>query len=236
MVAALVLALVQVTSPSGASVGVCASAMSAESAPSAREMSLNLAYFSKSLWPCEHNRQFYGDWYGKHLRAMEEPSFAAADAARGYSRRYRLLVLPTFTPAYAIRIDVPLHGPVRATVVTETGAGGYDPGNKVPLWSYEIREHHPGEMDDMVRGARIENRTNGAEPETPSGQIVVCGDGTRYVFEELDADGTQHLVSRHQCDLDGDRPMIDLFYHMHRIGRLTVPYELMSVIAGPPGG
>ena len=195
---------------------------------STTESKQNLAYFRASIWPCEDDRLFYGNWFGKHLRAMGEPSFAAPEASKGYSKRFRLLVPPSFRPAYSIRVDYPPAGQARVTVVTETGSGGYGPGEKVPLWSNTLNEKGGERLADDVEEVRVLDRAVDAERETTDGHIMVCADGTHYVFEALDAGGTQRLISRHQCDLDGDRPMIELFHQMHRLGRLTVPYELFG--------
>ena len=194
------------------------------------ESKQNLAYFRASIWPCDDDRLTYGNWFGKHLRAMGEPSFAARGSLKGYSKRFRLLVLPSFTPAYVIRVDYPPTGPARSTVVTETGSGGYEPGEKVPLWSKTLAERSGERLDEMVADSKILSRPVDARREALNGEIVICSDGTRYVFEAIEADGTQRVISRHQCDLAGDRSMIDLFHWMHRIGRLTVPYELMAEV------
>lgn len=191
------------------------------------------SFFQSSIWNCEGDREFYSIWYGRQLDALGEPSFAQPLSAKGFKARYRLLVLPSFTPAYSIRVDYASDKQgARATVVMGSGSGGYDPGKRIPLWSYELRSISAERLADAVRESGIAamlQRSPLAGPDK-DGNIVICGDGTQFVLEILGPDGEQRLWSRHSCDLDRDTEFAKLLQRLFLVGRLTIPYEVQNAI------
>lgn len=77
----------------------------------------------------DHDMQaFMEAWYGNQLRAMEEPSLFRPKDIEGFDWRVRVLVLPSFDPGFAIRVEKPIDGAVTSITTVLDGAGGYDPG------------------------------------------------------------------------------------------------------------
>jgi hypothetical protein len=151
-----------------------------------------------------HGEDFYEGWFGSQLRAMGEPILSRPDGRGRFATRLRMLVLPSFDHGYAIRIDESASGGL-VSLVELTGAGGYAPGQ------VHRRAHRRLSTDDMrtvhqlVRRADLSSapvRVPPAPPvETGEGQIItVCADGTMYVFELIDRDGSR-FVYRHECEI-----------------------------------
>ena len=193
------------------------------------------SYFEPSLFACDGDRTFYGNWYGRHLQAMGEPSFATAGTKRDYALRVRLIVLPSFTPAYVVRVDYPAGWTAQReatlTAVTETGAGGYGPGQKVPLWSFTMNPRAAARLStELVRAnlATAPRRVHGGTAK--DGEIVICADGTSYVLEILSAD-MHRVIARHQCDFEGDPSLVPAFYQLIRDARLTIPAEIANFMS-----
>src|SRR3954465_12496715 len=85
------------------------------------------------------SRDFYERWFGDQLRAMGEPPLGAPPDLAGFEERFRLLVLPTFSPAFASRIDVGRDGRATLHWADLNGRGGYDPGGLARQGSRALR-------------------------------------------------------------------------------------------------
>ena len=85
-------------------------------------------YFPDNALSDRANRhEFIAQWYGKHLRAMKEPSLFQASKDPS-AQAYRFLWLRTFHNPVAVRLQVLPEGDGTVTVTVLSGAGGYDPG------------------------------------------------------------------------------------------------------------
>lgn len=143
---------------------------------------------------------------GEQLRAMGEPILSRPGDLGRFHSRLRLLVLPTFRPGYAIRVDESGSGG-EVSFVELDGRGGYAPGRVRRRFHYRLT---PVEMRDVHRVVRQFGLASApavappapAEPEfTPDGEQIVhfCGDVTSFVIELANASGS-HFVLRSQCD------------------------------------
>jgi hypothetical protein len=83
-------------------------------------------YLPRSVWADEEWR-FKEDWIAGQLRAMGEPSLSSPSLPHSVTS-FRLLVAPTFMPAYAIRVTERDDGTGEAIYVRLNGQGGYEPG------------------------------------------------------------------------------------------------------------
>lgn len=157
-------------------------------------------YTPSGGWPDgEEDAARYERWFGNQLRAMGEPTLSSAASREGFKRRFRLLVLPTNHPAYAIRVDEPVAGPASVHAVRLDGAGGYSPGKILE------QEHYVPNPAAIRRLFRIVAEVRLSEyplKETMDGVeiITVCGDGVQFVFELVDGRGN-HFFSRHACEI-----------------------------------
>lgn len=165
--------------------------------------------FPAGTWPAK-DRNFQAEWYGKQLRAMHEPSLWGASALNGVDGRDRLLILPSFRPAVAIRIDRHKARAAVAEITILDGAGGYEPGviaahRSIPVPAEDLRV-----LDDAIAKAALwQQPTELDDAPDANGNIKICLDGTQLVFEHAAA-GHHHLVTRHlQCDAN---PMLDAVF------------------------
>src|SRR3954471_592469 len=94
------------------------------------------SYLPSSGWSHSANAASFERWFGRQLRAMEEPVLSSRASRTGFRRRFRMLVLPSFHHAYAIRVDEPMHGPAQVRAVRLGGEGGYSPGAILEQESY----------------------------------------------------------------------------------------------------
>jgi hypothetical protein len=102
-------------------------------------------YVPTGMWEDENQAAFYERWFGDQLRAMGEPTLRSASDRGRFTRRLRVLILPSFEPAYALRIDESGSGGA-VTFVKLDGRGGYAPGRVAVRRHYRLT---PGEMRDV---------------------------------------------------------------------------------------
>jgi hypothetical protein len=187
-----------------------------------------LPYVPATGWDRSGSERIHEQWFGRQLRAMHEPSFASSARLRGFHRRLRLLVLPTFQPGYAYRIDESEKEGATLRWVRLTGAGGYAPGR---IAEESLRRLAPAEwravteaMDraDLPAQPRIEHFRSRPNEK---GEITVCADGTTYVVELLDRDGWTFL--ERGCDFHEARliRLVEAIFRLHpgRADDLPVP-------------
>ncbi len=87
-----------------------------------------IRYFpDRSLSDRPDLHEFTVQWYGKHLRAMNEPSLFQASNDPS-AQAYRFLWLRSFHAPVAVRLQVHPGGDGTLTVTVLSGAGGYEPG------------------------------------------------------------------------------------------------------------
>ncbi|MBQ1498058.1 MAG: hypothetical protein IIZ38_07075 [Sphingomonas sp.] len=153
-----------------------------------------------------------GDWFKQSgeaaLSAMREPALWRDTSIEGYSRRSRLLVVPSFQAPYAIRIDQPLGDLPEAHFVETDGMGGYDPGRVASRERGFLEGEIIAALQDHIREARLGERLVEPEPgkddfgnPSPDAYQSVWLDGAKVIFEDRTVEGYA-LVSRSDGDLD----------------------------------
>ncbi|MDF2385096.1 hypothetical protein JMG10_26740 [Nostoc ellipsosporum NOK] len=158
---------------------------------------------------------FYESWFGRHLAAMEEPVLGAPHALDGYRIRFRMLVLPSFLEPYVIGVDERTDGRHVVRYTRTDGRGGYGPGPIAERRIEALAGDRFVRVADALADARLAERLpsnrDGQEfaGDVPRADMVICLDGTQFVFELLDGAG-HHVVTRHDCSLDGPiRALVD---------------------------
>ena len=178
-------------------------------------------YVPDSGWQSAGDASFYEEWIGSQLRAMAEPSLTQGDESTRQRRRFRVLVLPSFSPAYAYRIDEEADGRTSLHWVLLDGAGGYQPGRIAEAEARWLTTSETAPWRRAVTNAHLRRL-----PRQPAA-IAVCADGTRYVVELRDEDGAVFLT-RHSCDLGGGTSFEQLLEETFRLRR---PARARSVVS-----
>lgn len=146
----------------------------------------------------------YEDWVARQLEGMREGSLASSSDLAGFRRRLRVVVLPTFEGAHAYRIDETPDGEAILHWVRLDGQAGYLVGRVVEEGSRSLTPREYRRVIRALRAARLDQLSPGEPPEgitqDSSGEasLIICVDGTTYLFEHLDAQRAA-LVQRH-CD------------------------------------
>lgn len=164
-------------------------------------------YTPIEAWPDEVTwRRVERDWWGRQLRAMREPSLYGLSRRGSADDHYRLAVLPTFSPGFAVRVTDEENGAARVSYVELDGRGGYEPGEVAKRW---VADAAPGAVDDILR--RLESADFWSLPtdsfdvagwrDEDGDEIVVCADGTSYVIEVVRG-GRYKLFDMHSCYLE----------------------------------
>jgi hypothetical protein len=159
-------------------------------------------YVPQNGWSREDQAEFFEDWFGGQLQAMEEPVLSAPGSAAGFKRRFRMLVLPTFHHAYAVRLDERADGRSEVRAVRLDGAGGYSPGKILEQESYSPDRAAVRRLRRAIAEVRLATLPQETD-ETRLGNsdvIVVCADGVRFVFELVDASGSRFVTRG--CGMD----------------------------------
>lgn len=123
----------------------------------------------------------------------------------GYRERFRLLVLPSFWPAYAYRIDVRQDGSAYLRWARLNGRGGYEPGRLVrqgtrPLRSHELRELRQALTALATVTRETQNEVDGTVNPDGSQNVSICVDGTMLVLERLTPTGRDYVIR--DCDIE----------------------------------
>jgi len=155
----------------------------------------------------EWARGFYERWFGNQLRAMGEPPLSNGADLDGFRERIRLLVLPTFKPAFAYRIDVRQDGAATLNWARLDGRGGYAPGALARRGARRLRRSETAHLSSALGTARLAAlpRKESSEPITNADgtqTLTICADGTTYVFERLSAEGRQYLTR--SCEIEDE--------------------------------
>lgn len=192
---ALTLSLFSVPSGAGAQPAPAVDAEVERLVPSGRA-----PYFPDGVWG---DPVFLERWFGNQLAAMREPvlrTVEPTDSRNAYVMR--ILFLPSFHPAYAVRIDTRGRRPV-VRMTTLTGAGGYGPGRIAATHTETIRRDLADTVAALNRAVEIDAVTARFNRDSVDGEdIVVCADGLNVVVELVD-EGGYHVFERHECNLDG---------------------------------
>lgn len=118
-------------------------------------------------------------WWGPQLRAMREPSLYQISQRESLAQQYRLLVLPSFEPAYAVRVVRKSSGRGTAVFKKLDGQGGYDPGSLSVNKSMSLSEA------TLWRFLRTFDAIGVADYPSGFGPPSACTDGTSYLLEGI---------------------------------------------------
>ncbi len=182
-------------------------------------------YLPKDIWRDVDEWSLLESWYGGQLGAMQEPSLWEMSKANPSAQQYRLLVLPTFIPAYAIRVERGSVASSRLTYVLLNGAGGYEPGK---IKTRDVRQIETARSNEFL--SLLDHidywsfPTDVLADRRRSGEkVVICLDGTTFVLEAVVA-GRYKLSTIHMCnlmDVDGAGELVDLFHELAGLGKVT---------------
>jgi len=156
----------------------------------------------------------YEEWFGSQLAAAREPSLSKAADLGNKSSRFRLLILPSFSPASVYRIDEVRSGEMILTYTLLNGAGGYEPGQIEVRTRRELTANEKRQFSDALDGAKLPS----VQPDAPlttvdedGNEIIrVCADGTRIVVERLSRN-QRAFFTRHECELERYPELANLY-------------------------
>ena len=180
-------------------------------------------YVPLDIWRDAEDAARHEAWYGGHLRAMAEPILSRREDHSDFRRRFRMLVLPSFHPPYAIRVDQGTSGRARVRIVRLTGRGGYAPGEILEQESYTLTADQAARLDRDIEASGLAS--------APPRARAACIDGVQFVFELVDAQANR-FVDRHQCSLN--RALETLVWRIDGLRR-TVGSDLAQYRGGPAG-
>ncbi len=150
--------------------------------------------------------EFYEEWYGGQLRAMNEPPLSSTPRLNDI-RRFRLLVVPTYAPAFAYRVDQGSNGTASFRWVGLDGAGGHKPGNIAKESRRVLRQRELRRFAAALEESRLGSlpRELPLEPtvSNPDGTetITICLHATYYVFEHSDGE-RRDFITRNECEVE----------------------------------
>lgn len=132
---------------------------------------------------------------------MHEPPLATPDQLGEFREQFRLLVVPTFYPAHAYRLDVGQDGSVAIRWVRLNGRGGYSPGTVARRGSRRLRSGEVRRFRSALAAATLGSVPREIDDIGPDGEpLSLCVDGTYFVLEHVTASGRQFIVR--ECGID----------------------------------
>ncbi|MEN3971935.1 hypothetical protein WJS89_04575 [Sphingomicrobium sp. XHP0235] len=148
---------------------------------------------------------FYEQWFGEQLAAAQEPSFSEPADFKEFSRRFRLLILPSFAPASIYRIDETQSGRMILTYTLLTGKGVYDAGRIAQTNQRVLSLSESASFREVVDRAQLRSMTREAATvfvdESGNEIAMICADGTQVVAERLTTE-RRLFITRHECELE----------------------------------
>ena len=149
---------------------------------------------------------FYEEWFGNQLAAAREPSLLEPTALGSAKSRFRLLVLPSFSPATVYRIDEASSGNLHLIYKVLDGAGGYDPGQIALTSERELTATEALAFTEALNAAQLPSAQRDAGLDATVDEdgneiLTVCADGTQIVLERLTA-SQSIFITRHECELE----------------------------------
>ena len=160
-------------------------------------------YTPPHIWSDDREAKFYEDWFGDQLQAMGEPSLWELSTSDKSARIYRMLQLPTFTPAVAARVTVQADGSARVHVTKLNGAGGYKPGRPEERKVIDLEPRQVQALEALFERTGFWRDRIGMRERTIGKRKRRCTDGTSYVVEALSV-GNYKLVRRHECWMEDE--------------------------------
>lgn len=175
----------------------------------------NFLFPAGSLSEDARKSGFLNDWWSRQLIAMEEGALALR-ADEGIEI-YRMLVVPSFSPSYTVRIE---HAGNLTTAEfrKSSGAGGYDPGTLVNSERFEVSEAQWTQLSELLGAAELFR----APVEQPGG--IKGTDGTMWVLEGV-RDGRYQVV--HRRPPGGRRGLGGVNHLIHAM--VNRPFEIQHV-------
>jgi hypothetical protein len=171
------------------------------------------AYFAKGVLGLgDQEDQFRASWYGRNLRALQEPSLFALTKTPS-SESYRFLWLRTFHHPVSVRVDCKPDGSSIVIAKITSGAAGYDPGIVSQTSSHTMTKEQTQAFLKHVAAANFW--------QMPSQDYERGGaDGAQWVIEGV-KNGNYHLVDRWTPESGAvhDLGMIFAF----ELGQLPIP-------------
>ncbi len=138
---------------------------------------------------CQDHHDFRINWYGKHLRSMEEPSLLVGLRAQTNSTSWRLTFLPTFMSPMCYRFYVPDTGECYMVVKRTNGRGGYETGSLILNERKPLDRTRFAQLDLLLKDLSFWSVPVNGPPE------IVCLDGEEYILEVADH-GRYHVITR----------------------------------------
>lgn len=136
-------------------------------------------------FPDKIMREFYEEWFGQFLSAMEEPSLypLAEDDSKEI---YRFTLLETWGRPVSVRIEI-TNQLASVTTVKLTGSGGYEPGE---IKFKETVLLNATQSTDLLKRINALNFTS-----IPTVDKTFGCDGARWIFEGV-KNGKYHVINR----------------------------------------
>jgi hypothetical protein len=157
-------------------------------------------YLPTSGWRDADSARLYEWWFGNQLRAMNEPSLAQRESLRGLRQRFRLLVLPTFAPGYAYRIDEREDRNAMLHWVRLNGRGGYAPGIVAARGDRALRPDEVRALNHAIAAADLDHSprevTDQGVHKNPDGteSVTICADSVAFGIEVRNEGGWRFVA------------------------------------------
>jgi hypothetical protein len=171
------------------------------------------AYFPKGVLGLgDQEDQFKATWYGRNLRALQEPSLFALMKTPS-SESYRFLWLRTFHPPISVRVECKPDGSSVVTAKIASGKAGYNPGVLSQTSSRTLTKEQTQAFQKSVEAASFW--------QIPSQDYERGGaDGAQWVIEGV-KNRHYHLVDR-WTPKDGAVHDLGLIFAFE-LGQLHIP-------------
>lgn len=142
-------------------------------------------------------------WLRGQFSAMGEPSLWELSKNGDTATVYRLLQLPSFTPAVGARLVVQADGSGKMIVTKLDGNGSFRPGHPIEKRTTILRVQQVQKFEKLLRNVGFWSNRIGASERTDGKRIPRCTDGVSYVFEGKTANNYK-MVVRHVCSLEDE--------------------------------
>ena len=164
-------------------------------------------YVPSRGWEDKEDALLHERWFGGQLAAMGEPVLASSRDLDGFIRRFRLTALPSFRPGLAIRVDQRTDGGANLHWVVLDGAGGHALGKVAKHGDRPLSREEVARLASMIERAKLDEKPQ-EEKAVETGHSVtgdrglrICGDGTAWIFEDLQPTN-RDFVERNFCYAD----------------------------------
>ena len=154
-------------------------------------------YTPKHIWSNDWSVGFHENWFGGQLAAMGEPSLWQLSKRDRDARVYRVLKLPSFSPALGSRLVVQSDGSGNVQITELDGNGGLEPGKPMRKLS---RHLDPDQVRDL--NALFDLSGFWTDRIATDGGLA-CLDGTQFVIEAL-SQGNYKLITRDECSMEDE--------------------------------